>query len=297
MKELVVEYQELDRKNYMRRPASKGDYGQLVKEPAKLYDQDGQLIVVYDHIESPVVPIQVLKSINYRSDLRTQGLKHTSRTFGYSPRFPLRNNFCTAAALNDDHTEALPLLFQLCAQASQTYRQEFPQTYQQHAEKTEKILDDWKIKGTPFTSGIINHTTALSYHLDAGNFQDVKSCMVVYKSKVGGGYLCLPEYNVALECANHTSVVFNGQKVVHGVSPIVKFTPDAYRYSIVFYSLEKLWECLPLEEELSRVRQQSMQRAKERQHDPKGLPYAGASHDVSIKDRRDAIMRARAAKQ
>jgi len=294
MNDLTVEYRELEKKQYMRRPPTSKDYSQLVKEPTKLYDQDGELVAVYDQLDEPVLPVSELKRIDYRSDVRIGGLKHTSRIFGYRPRYPLRTDFCASASFNGEYTEMLPELFKLCAQASQTYRNEFPDTYQSHMTRTQEILADWKIEGTPFTSGVINHTTALSYHLDAGNFKDVNSCMVVFKSKVGGGYLCLPEYGVALECSNHSSVTFDGQKIIHGVTPMVKFTTEAYRYSIVFYALEQLWQCLPLSEELDRIRQRSMGLAKERQNDPQGLPFAGSSPHLSMKAKSDAIRKVRA---
>lgn len=107
-----------------------------------------------------------------------------------------------------------------------------------------------------FTSGIINHTTQLPYHTDAGNFSGCWSLMLVLKSpQIGGGNLIIPEYSAELDLQNGSVVIFNGAELLHGVSRIYNPDPDnEYRFSIVFYSMEQLWQCKSPTEELANVR-------------------------------------------
>ena len=44
--------------------------------------------------------------------------------------------------------------------------------------------------------------------------------MVVFKRDVAGGYLVIPEFDIALEVADNTLSIFNGQEILHGVSTI-----------------------------------------------------------------------------
>jgi hypothetical protein len=48
--------------------------------------------------------------------------------------------------------------------------------------------------------------------------------------------------------------MFDGQELLHGVTPIKQLSEHARRYTIVFYSLVGMWSCLPLDEELADAR-------------------------------------------
>ena len=91
--------------------------------------------------------------------------------------------------------------------------------------------------------------------------------MVVFKHKVKGGHLSMPEYNVKFECADNTAMMFDGQEILHGVTPIKKESEHSRRYSIVYYSLQQIWNCLPLDEELARMRNKKYEVARNRYTD------------------------------
>ena len=88
--------------------------------------------------------------------------------------------------------------------------------------------------------------------------------MAVFKHDVEGGYLCLPEYRVAVECKNNSLFIFDGQSILHGVTPIRRLTTEGYRYSIVYYTLQQMANCLPPEEELNRIRKNKTERELKR---------------------------------
>ncbi len=54
-----------------------------------------------------------------------------------------------------------------------------PEYYLKQSEEIQKVLLDWRIEDSFFTSGIINNKNALNYHFDSGNFEGCMSAMVV----------------------------------------------------------------------------------------------------------------------
>ena len=121
-----------------------------------------------------------------------------------------------------------------------------------------------------FTSGIVNKNNQLNYHYDSGNFRGVYSNMLVFKGDVSGGHLVIPEINISLEVADNSITIFDGQDLLHGVSPIKYLHKESYRYSIVYYSLERMWQCMEVGEEIDRIRKKKMEREIKR-NDPKHL--------------------------
>ena len=133
-----------------------------------------------------------------------------------------------------------------------------------HEEKSKIIKDEWKIKGTPFSSGIINKNNALKYHYDTGNIKGVYSNMVCFKKNCEGGYLVLPEFDIALEVSNRSIVFFDGQDILHGVSPFQLTTMNGYRFTIVYYTLQQMWKCQEITEEIARIKQRKTEREHRR---------------------------------
>ncbi len=118
----------------------------------------------------------------------------------------------------------------------------------------EKLEGQYVLAGTMFTSGIVNENNPLQYHYDSGNYNGVYSAMFGFKQGVRGGYLSVPQLDVGFEIADSSLLLFDGQGLLHGVTPIKKLRKDAKRYSIVYYSLKQMWNCDTPGEELERLR-------------------------------------------
>src|SRR5690606_8892473 len=95
------------------------------------------------------------------------------------------------------------------------------------------IQPEYKFGKTNFTSGIINKNSAFNYHIDGFNLQNTYSSMIVFKRNVTGGHLVFPEYGIGFKLQNNAIINFYGKKILHGVTPIIKHSKDAYRLSIV----------------------------------------------------------------
>lgn len=267
MKELLLKRHEIDLKSFVKRSAVEDDYDELLDGDIIGVDADTKEVIfihkTLDFDDGRI--LWALDRIRYEENIRTSGLKTRSRIFGYNPRNVIRKDFCSAVSLATEQPHEHAIVCKYGIQISQIYSRFTPATYEKHQQiMASKVLDEWAIKDTPFTSGIINKNNPLKYHFDSGNFKEVYSCMAVFKKHIEGGYLSLPEYRVGLKLPHNSVFMFDGQSVLHGVTPITKTRPDAVRYSIVYYSLQQIWNCLPLSEELARIRQRKTERERRR---------------------------------
>lgn len=116
------------------------------------------------------------------------------------------------------------------------------------------IRGDWLMGSTPWTSGVLNETSPLPYHIDRNNLP-VWSAMIVCRRNVTGGHLHLPEYNLTVECRDGDIVWFPGWDLVHGVTPMRRTRPDGYRFTAVFYTVAGMAGCIDPADETRRAQQ------------------------------------------
>lgn len=86
--------------------------------------------------------------------------------------------------------------------------------------------------------------------------------MVTNTLDVVGGNLVFPKYRVSLSVEENRLFMFAGGKNVHGVSPIRARNKNAYRYSVVWYPLKQMCNCLPFGEELQRARGREVEKSR-----------------------------------
>lgn len=264
----IIELKKRDNFNYLKyvkKSAKESDYDILITEPC-IGVEDGEIKFVYDTLDFDSIPlIQALKRIKYPETKRADGLVSRSRVFGWKPRVTMRADYCSQASLAGDYPEENKIVVSLAKMIEEKYFKYDPKVYNDHKEKVEtKIKNSFRIDGTVFTSGIINKNNPLNYHYDAGNFKKVYSCMPVFKHEVRGRHLALPEYGVGIELKNNSLLMFDGQSIIHGVTPIKYNSDDGFRFSIVFYSLMQMWKCLDLDDELARIKNLKTRREKDR---------------------------------
>lgn len=246
----------IELKNYKKRSAIVEDCARFIDRPTIIFDvEQAKVSVVYLELEDDHNDVvEALRSIKYSTAGRTDGMLSTSRTIGYLPRHNLRRDYCSAAGLERDNPQAHELVLRYAKQVSTYYQQYNPDLYAEHQRQIERVLPEYTVRDSVFTSGIINKNNPLPYHHDTGNFKDVWSNMLVFKHKVEGGHLAVPEYDACFELKNNSLLMFDGQSLIHGVTPIRKKSREGHRFSIVFYSLQQMWKCLTPEEEVKRYR-------------------------------------------
>lgn len=274
MKKLILKKREVDFNNFIKRTALEKDSAQLITEPTLIYDEaepdDLKIIYGVVNIDTRAV-VEALKNIKYHEGYRTRGLKSRSRIFGYRPRNAMRANYCSSTSLAQEQPTEHAIVSDLANKIEEYYEKWYPEGYKKHLKVSdEKVKKDWRINGkSVFTSGIINKNNPLKYHWDTGNFNEVYSMMIVFKEDVAGGYLSIPEYNIKIELVNNSVLMFDGQSIMHGVTPIQYLKESGHRFSIVYYSLKNIWKCLEVNEELAWARKRRTEREKMRAHPTK----------------------------
>lgn len=251
----------------IKRGALESDCETTIDEDV-LITNGGQPIMAYLNLRGKVDTDALrwaVKTVKYSTLKRTTGALSTSRVFGYMPRRTLLADYCHESDIKEVGAKQSAILKDFSKNLESFYGEFFPEVLARHYKTVEeKILPEWRLSGSPFTSGIVNKNNPLKYHRDAGNFKGLFSNMVAFKKDVQGGRLCLPEFGIKFEIADNSLLIFDGQKYVHGVTPIIKKSKTAYRYTVVWYSLEQMWKCLPLGEEVERIRVKKAEREQRR---------------------------------
>lgn len=284
MKQREITPLKIDRNDYKKRTALLSDVSEFITEDT-LITQDGVPVLLYLTLKEDTSALRwAVKNQKYQAHHRSNGLKQESNLFGYTPRITFRQDYCSITAMAEKYPKQHTIISSFIENIHTYYQKYFPETYDKHNEIVkDKVLTEWKMGDTPFTSGIVNKNNALKYHTDTGNFKGVLSNMVVLKKGVRGGHLVVPELDMAFNCSDNSLVIFNGQDLVHGVSPIEYEDEGAYRYSVVYYSLESMWRCETLGDELKRIQKVKTKREQKR-IDPEHLAKLQKDADKQTKE-------------
>jgi hypothetical protein len=256
MQFLSVKPKKIDLKEFRNRSAGEGDCSALVTEDT-VVTQDGTPIIVYlkNPSKETTVLLKTLERIKYDNSTRTNGLVTSSKIFGYAPRNMIRNLSCRAASLARSQPEENDVLKRFACIAEEQYERVNKQLHERHSAMTrENVKENYRMNGSMFTSGIVNHNNPLKYHYDTGNYVGVWSAMFAVKRDIKGGHLAVPELDMKFECADGSLIMFDGQSLLHGVTPIMKLKADSVRYTVVFYSLKNMWSCETPHDEVEKMR-------------------------------------------
>ena len=254
MKRIEANYTPRDHGKETYHRSLESDFHTLLEDSTQVY-VDGKLRIHFEVL--PAVPgdlLRAFQTIDYGETFRTNGLKVQSRTIGSLPRVTIRRDFCTQSSLTHAHPEANAIFTSYAYKADARYCAVNPVLYEKHREVVNQVKQCWRIGGTVFTSGIANHDNALDYHLDQGNFPDLWSAMYAVSYDCAGGYLSVPELDLGFSFERPSLIMFDGQGLLHGVTPLEKRSKEAYRYTVVYYAMQQLCHCGTPEEELDRIR-------------------------------------------
>lgn len=248
----------LDIKDFRHKMARPQDCTFVVEEECNIHDSETDELLFSAITLDADLCSNLYSGINrikkWVTSTRASGMVNTSKVFGYQPRSPThRQNYCTSAMLAVEQPDLEALLKQSAEVVDSFYQQQNPILHAYHKEQMSIVLPEWRMGSSVFTSGIINNDNVLTYHLDRGNFSGTWSNMIVLKNQVDGGHLCLPEYNLRFTLPDRTLAMFDGQSLIHGVTPFRKMQLNSHRYSVVFYSLEQMKICLSKKEEIRRA--------------------------------------------
>lgn len=262
----TVVRRKLKPKDFLGRRAALSDCQRIVRDPIILQESGLRpttkivSLQLKDYGVDLDALTQQLARIEYGSLNRVGGTAAVAeplqRVFGYMPRKTGHRDYCTASSLAWQDAEAHSALEQAAQVCEHFYRLTNPKLHTQHLRQSmNRVRAEYHLSNGIFTSGIVNRNNPLPYHYDTGNFASVWSAMLVFKSSgYEGGYLSVPEYDMAFELKDHSLFMFDGQGLIHGVTPVLPGADAVYRYSIVYYSLRMMWKCLTTSEEVEMAR-------------------------------------------
>lgn len=187
-----------------------------------------------------------------------------ARTFGWAPRKPVsKMEACHATTLDRDFPDQARVLNDLAGQLGNEFRALMPQRASADQAVVRGVKDDWLLDPDAlWTSGVINKSAELPYHVDGSNFH-TWSAMPTLRWATRGGTLHLPEYDFCFPCRDGEVTWFCGRDLVHGVTPMRNVGPDAYRFSIVYYALAGMVDCRTFAEEQAYGRRRRTEREKD----------------------------------
>lgn len=233
--------------------------------PDTMYtDENSRPLLYYTNIAKWKETKELLKAAlttNSHSSTRTSGIKTKSSVFGFMPRNALRYNYCRKTV----HTKSEVNNWNALVKFAKTKLMPlYLANFYLDAEKKmqQKILKDWKIDETIFTTISINYNQLIKTHTDSFNTKGSLSNVLILKDNAPGGELYLPEYDVYIPQNHGDLTIFRGEEILHGVCKCD--TSQGFRASLVFYQLEQLKNCYPYLQELQNAQEWYEQSAKKR---------------------------------
>ncbi len=227
-------------------------------------DANGRPLVMYTNIAHWKETKDLVKAslmTNAHSSTRTNGAKTKSSVFGYMPRNALRYNYCRKTVSTKTETKNWNILVDFAKRKLMPF---YIDNFYLDAEQKmqERILSDWKIDETIFTTISINFNQLIKTHTDSFNTKGSLSNVLILKENAKGGELYMPEYDAYIPQNHGDMTIFRGEEILHGVCECD--ISKGYRASLVFYQLEQLKHCYPYLQELQTAQQWYEQSVKNR---------------------------------
>lgn len=232
------------------------DGARIINDSVAIIDQGTGQVVAVHVVNARRLASEIAESLRYvtwedagftkeTTAGRLSGLAIAHNTFGFSAPVPMRRRYgCSRSQFNVRYPKAWELIQQFALVAEDTFRIHASEVHDITARRVrDTIAAPWLIAGTPWTGGIINRTAALPYHTDKSNISSSWSAMLVCRRDVAGGLLHLADYNVYLAVPHGSITIFDGQSVVHGVTPLRITRPGGFRYSLVSYAKNEMACC------------------------------------------------------
>jgi hypothetical protein len=238
------------------RPAAEREAN--VYEPTRVIDIDTGVTVAIVAAFPGEIGAYRRALISYPSSttLRATGIRNVSRVFGFTARAPvMQRQGCRTCSGAYEAPLAHTIIVKTAADLASQLHGLLEGVPDQIARAREVIRPQWFLSAESWwTSGVVNRTSPLPYHRDGNNVPRCWSAMPVVRRHTRGGHLHIPEYDLTLACRDGQVVYFDGHDLLHGVTPIRKLRPDAYRITAVYYTIATMRHCLDADAELERSR-------------------------------------------
>lgn len=204
------------------------------------------------------------RAVKYARERRLSGVySGLNKTFGYMPSNGIFRRHCGVTAMFSHQRAEFVELCHQAAYASEFLKMYFPEEHSAAMGFLDKsVAACWRLPNSVFTGGIANKDNPIDYHKDKANAPGTLAVMASFRSSsVRGGWLNFPEYGVRLLLPNACWIAFPNSAWMHGVTP-VQVGKGGGRYSVVFFTNERMASCGTPAEELKKARAHDMKKLK-----------------------------------
>jgi hypothetical protein len=228
-----------------------------------------EILLVYGRFEQKHLELKsICRAIKFSKHRRlTQLINDYERpesvdiAFGSRPPNPVFGLAASQCIFNKSSPNWYSSICGLGAELETLYAKHEPIKHAKQKQVVSDIHEDWRLPKTScYTQGVLNDANVLGYHFDRDNVPNGFSAMAYFKRHVTGGNLVLPQLNAKLICEDETYVLFDGQSLLHAVTPILKGDKkSSYRYSFVFYARQSMVGLESFERELEKTKKKEME--------------------------------------
>jgi len=124
-----------------------------------------------------------------------------------------------------------------CRESEGILKKHLPTIYKKQTELMKNVPEKWRF-GKLFTSSISNYNISAKYHTDGSNIKGAVNIIITKRFDSKGGCLSIPDYDLAIECADNSMIVYPAYKNMHGVTPIEAGSSKGYRNTFIFFALQ-----------------------------------------------------------
>lgn len=136
------------------------------------------------------------------------------------------------------------------------YAELCPTHYSKQISIAEGTNQNYRIKGTSFTTVTVNQNFQTAVHKDSGDYPKGFGNLMVYREgDYEGSYFCLPEYRIAIDL-HSTDLLFVDVHRWHGNTPFTNCSEDYLRIAFVMYYREYMYKCKQPSDELAAIKMQ-----------------------------------------
>jgi len=162
---------------------------------------------------------------------------------GWYDRYP-RIPYGRATSYTRDYFDLFQKSFPFLQRLNEGFRDLVPWRWSNQRKAADKLDPQFLVPETVFTTITVNKNFRTAAHLDAGDFSDGLSNLLVVSNggEYEGAYLVAPEYRIAIDVRPGDLLLINNHEVIHGNTPIKLKNPSAERISLVCYFRENMLE-------------------------------------------------------
>lgn len=189
---------------------------------------------------------RVPKSVMTRTDGQKEGkVKQFSTIIGSVPARPHNRrpyHSISSVHLKKTAQTFIKAMWKLSIASEQILKDITPEIYETQKEIFDNhVPEKWRF-GNLWTSSISNYNISAAHHIDKANIRGCVNVIIAKRQHSKGGNTTVPDYDITVDSADNSMLVYPAWHNVHAVTPIHLTNPEGYRNTLVFYPLKAFYK-------------------------------------------------------